>query len=238
MNGIPHINSAFDEDLEMLNKDLDTLGELASNQLREAISALNMKNVNVLDNIIQKDRQLDVLEDEIHNKVLNIMALRSPLAEDLRRVVVVLKIASILERVGDYAKNIAKRSKVILSNDESLSINHDFSALETQVQKMLKKSLKAYRQNNGDAFESMWEADEAADELHAIAFHDLLEKLVESRQQTMEVGSHLLFIAKNLERVGDYSTKIAELVYFIVSGMLPEDKRPKGNIGDVPKIKG
>ena len=222
-----HIVSAFDRDLSELNDMVARLGMMARNQLATALAALATQTAGQIDTIVSGDAALDELEQVINERAIEIIAMRSPMATDLRRLVVALKVSSVLERIGDYAKNIAKRTGVIIaeSSTEETAI---FVNIGAQVQSMLQDVMTAYTNGDADLAIRVWHSDRQVDEMHTRINLDLLQEMRKQAELTT-VNAHFLFIAKNIERVGDHATSIAEQVYFLVHGTMPDDERPKAD---------
>lgn len=223
-----HIVTAFDEDLAILNDMMAKMGALAETQLFASTEALITRNPSSLDDIIKRDKELDNLEAELNDKVIEIIALRAPLAEDLRRVIVALKVASTLERVGDLAKNIAKRNKVILSTSLKTQMLPSIKNMTSMVLKMLNKTLDAYVEVDAKTALEVMDSDIEVDKLNTVVFQSLIEEM-SSEQEQLKIGPHLLFVAKNIERVGDHVTAIAEQIYFLHHGEMPDQDRPKAD---------
>lgn len=223
-----HISSLFDEELIDLNNDVARLGALAESQLGQVMEAVRAHDKSNLETVINKDKELDEIEAGLNEKAITMIALRAPLAEDLRHVIVALKVATILERTGDYAKNIAKRMLKIDDKD-LLNGTKALGTMGNIVQEMLSNVLDAYMEKNVDKAMQVWQRDIDVDELHTSVFREMLEKM-ENNSISVESGSHLLFITKNLERIGDYATGMAEQVYFLVNGEMLSDERPKIDI--------
>lgn len=221
-----HIVSSFDNELAELNQMIARLGGLAESQLAAAMAALETRNSQPLSTLIANDEQLDVLEYEINERVIKLIAMRSPLAQDLRRVIAVLKVAAILERIGDYAKNIAKRAFVVIEEETDRADTISFSRMAVLVQQILNQVLDAYATDDTAAAMEVRQRDAEIDQLHTSLFHEILVKISKNPEQ-VSAGSHMLFIAKNLERIGDYATGIAEQIYFLNTGSFPSDDRPK-----------
>ncbi|MDA0332541.1 MAG: phosphate signaling complex protein PhoU [Proteobacteria bacterium] len=223
-----HISTAFDKDLLALNEMVQALGSLAIAQFETAIDALATQHVKTLDQIISNDAKLDDLEATIHEKALEVIALRSPHAKDLRQVLVALKIATILERTGDYARNIANRTKVIAqaSNENIPGVN--IGRMGQVAQQMLHDVMRAYDQHDVDLALAVWRRDIEVDHMHTAFYKEVLASMARD-PNLVATGAHLLFIAKNIERIGDYATGIAEQVHFLVRGAVPEDSRPKAD---------
>lgn len=223
-----HIVTAFDSDLTELNRMIAQLGGMAEQQLAAATELLDARNPAPIDALIAKDKELDALEFHLNERAIEIIAIRSPMATDLRRIIAAVKIASLLERIGDYAKNIAKRSRVIIDSETNRADSISLTRMASLVQQMLNQVLDAYAISDADLAMDVWDRDEQVDQLHTGMYRDLLA-MISAQSEVAEVSSHLLFIAKNIERIGDHTTGIAEQVYFLVNGTLPSDDRPKAD---------
>ena len=223
-----HIITAFDDDLAELNSSLQDLGRLAITQFELAIDALATQHQSKLNQIISDDVKLDELEAAIHEKALEVIALRSPRAQDLRHVLVALKIATILERTGDYARNIANRTKVIATAGNENIPGVNIGRMGQVTRDMLHDVMRAYATRDADKALDVWRRDIEVDHMHTAFYKEVLASM--SRDpNVVATGAHLLFIAKNIERIGDYATGIAEQVHFLVHGAVPEDSRPKAD---------
>ena len=223
-----HIITAFDDDLAELNSSLQDLGRLAISQFELAIDALATQHQTTLDQIISDDVKLDEIEAAIHEKALEVIALRSPRAQDLRHVLVALKIATILERTGDYARNIANRTKVIATAGNENIPGVNIGRMGQVTRDMLQDVMRAYATRDADKALDVWRRDIEVDHMHTAFYKEVLASM--SRDpNVVATGAHLLFIAKNIERIGDYATGIAEQVHFLVHGAVPEDSRPKAD---------
>ena len=154
--------------------------------------------------------------------------MRAPVARDLRRVIVTIKVAAVLERIGDYAKNIAKRSRVIIEHENSKSDNVSLARMAALVQQMLNQVLDAYVSKDSDLAMDVRDRDMEVDRLHTSLFREILARMSEAPEQ-VATGSHLLFIAKNIERIGDHTTGIAEQIFFLKHGRYPSEERPKAD---------
>ena len=223
-----HIITAFDEDLTTLNDIMARMGALAETQLFASTEALIARNPSDLDDIIKRDKELDDLEAVLNEKVIEIIALRAPRAEDLRRVIVALKVASTLERIGDLAKNIAKRNKVILYTTLKTQTLPSIRTMTSMVLKMLNKTLDAYVDVDALTALDVMESDIEVDKLNTVVFQSLIEEMSYDQEQ-LKIGPHLLFVAKNIERIGDHITAIAEQIYFLHHGEMPDQDRPKAD---------
>ncbi|MDG1691700.1 MAG: phosphate signaling complex protein PhoU [Alphaproteobacteria bacterium] len=223
-----HIVTAFDRDLAELNRMIAQLGGMAEQQLATATCLLDARDPAPIDALIAKDKELDALEFLLNERAIEMIAIRSPMATDLRRIIAAVKIASVLERIGDYAKNIAKRSRVIIASETNRSDSISLTRMASLVQQMLNQVLDAYATSDAESAMDVWDRDQEVDQLHTSMYRDLLQ-MISAQSEVAEVSSHLLFIAKNIERIGDHTTSIAEQVYFLVHGSLPSDDRPKAD---------
>ena len=223
-----HIVSSFDRDLAELNQMVARLGGLAEQQFAAAIDALENRDASSIEAIVSKDAELDQLEKDLNDRAIEVIATRAPMATDLRRILSAVKIAAVLERVGDYAKNIAKRSLVIISDETNRSDTISVGRIADIVQGMLREALDAYATSNADLAMDVWERDQEVDALYTGLNSDLLG-VIASGSEEANVSSHFLFIAKNIERIGDHTTAVAEQVYFQVHGEMPSEERPKAD---------
>ena len=223
-----HIVASFDEDLGELNTMLTRLGGLAEKQFADAMDALERRDIQNIDEIIARDAELDEMEFNLNERGIEIIALRAPVARDLRRVIVTIKVAALLERIGDYAKNIAKRSRVIIEHENSKSDNVSLARMAALVQQMLNQVLDAYVSKDSDLAMDVRDRDMEVDRLHTSLFREILARMSEAPEQ-VATGSHLLFIAKNIERIGDHTTGIAEQIFFLKHGRYPSEERPKAD---------
>ena len=221
-----HINTGFDEDLKTLNNNIAKLGGLAETQLYETMQSLADKNVYKFNKIINRDKKLDALEDEINKKVVEFLAIWSPIASDLRNVLVAHKISSILERIGDYSKNISRRSLIIIEDNHFSTLPVNIIGLGEHVQKMLHNVLDAYMERDVDLAMEIWSQDIDIDRLYLSLFKELTSIMHDNPEEIKDL-THMVFISKNLERIGDHATAIAKQIYFLVNGSMPPDHRPK-----------
>ena len=223
-----HIVKSFDEELLKLDNMVVEMGGLAESQLTDAISALVRRDAELAGRVVAKDRRIDDIETEIHNFVLRLLATRQPVAVDLRIILASLKISSSLERIGDYAKNIAKRTtpiaKVLAMGGTAQSI----ARMAAMVQGMIKNVLDAYINRDLDMAADVRARDEEVDQMHTSLFRELLTYMIED-PRNITAATHLVFTAKNVERIGDHATGIAEQVHFMVAGELPGEMRPKSD---------
>ena len=220
-----HIVKSFDKELATLDRMIAELGGLAETQIAAAMNALVKRDAEKAELVRAADIELDKLEEQINEQVVRLLALRHPVAEDLRLVVAALKISNDLERIGDYAKNIAKRTPVI-AQSPPLGALTSLRRMGSLVTEMIKDVLDAYLERDGAKALDVRQRDEEVDALHTSLFRELLTYMAEDHR-SITPSTHLLFIAKNIERVGDLTTNVAEQVHYMVSGEIPADIRPK-----------
>nr|WP_294849566.1 phosphate signaling complex protein PhoU [uncultured Sphingomonas sp.] len=220
-----HTLKAFDDDLDRLRALISQMGGLAEHSIRESMRALSQRDLEGAKQIIEDDKKLDALEIETERRAVQLIALRAPMAGDLRDVVAALKISGVVERIGDYAKNIAKRIPLIdnVGKIEALSLMPEMARIATE---MVHDVLNAFVNRDADAAVRVIERDQAVDDFYNSIFRTLLTFMMENPHNIGQ-STHLLFIAKNIERVGDHATNIAEMVYFAATGEHYVD-RPKG----------
>jgi len=223
----PHTVKSYEEELKNLNNNIVKMGTLCEEALRKSINALITNNADEADKIIKNDEEIDKFENLIEQQVVNLIALRQPLAIDLRETVTALKISSDLERIGDLSKNIAKRS-LLLSSNLSKNLIDILNTLSENVQKQLKSVIDSYLERSSSMAINVWESDEKIDNLTNQCMQTSIDFLKED-PKNLQNGTHLLFVSKNLERMGDHTTNIAEQVYFLVKGEYLEGDRPKNS---------
>ena len=223
----PHTVKSYEEELKNLNNNIVKMGTLCEEALRRSINALVTNNADEADKTIKNDEEIDKFENLIEQQVVNLIALRQPLAIDLRETVTALKISSDLERIGDLSKNIAKRS-LLLSSNLNKNLIDILNTLSENVQKQLKSVIDSYLERSSSMAINVWESDEKIDNLTNQCMQVSIDFLKED-PKNLQNGTHLLFVAKNLERMGDHSTNIAEQVYFLVKGEYLEGDRPKNS---------
>ncbi|HOY79335.1 MAG TPA: phosphate signaling complex protein PhoU [Hyphomonadaceae bacterium] len=220
-----HTVRSFSQDLEELSGDLARMGGLAEDMLSDAIQAIATRDLVLAETVVARDPQIDALQVEAEKKILRLLALRQPLARDLRQTISALKIASELERIGDLAKSIAKRVKLVDSIEVPAALK-GVARMGKLVNAQLKRVLDAYSALETEAAGKVWSRDEEVDEHYQSLFREVVSYMIED-PRTISACAHLLFVAKNLERIGDHCTNIAEEVHFLVTGeQLPTD-RPK-----------
>jgi phosphate transport system protein len=224
-----HTVKAFDEDIGQLRGLLAQMGGLAEEAIDNAMDALKRHDLDAAAAIVAGDKRIDALEAEVERLAVRLIALRAPMADDLREVVAALKIASVLERIGDYAKNIAKRVKAIDGKNviEPLSL---LPAMATMANDMVRDVLNAFAARDADAARRVCEQDRAVDDFYNSIFRTLVTFMMEN-PASISQAAHMLFIAKNLERVGDHATNVAEMVYYTATGEHLGD-RDQGDVID------
>lgn len=225
--GTMHTVKSFDEDLRQLRSYISQMGGLAEAQIMGAIDALSSRDQDKARDIVAADRAIDDLEVEAERHAVQTIARRQPLADDLREVISALKIAALLERIADYAKNIAKRATV-LSQTDPVQPMVIIPEMGRTVTHMLKDVLDAYGSRDAEKAHAVWVRDQNVDDLYNSLFRSLLTYMMENPQK-ITPSTHVMFIAKNLERIGDHATNIAEIIYFNVTGNYMEADRPKSD---------
>ena len=224
-----HIVTSFSEELEQLSTNVSKMGGLAEAQLQSAIDAITRRDMALADRTVSQDQQLDDLEILIEENAVELIALRQPMALDLREAMTAIKIAADLERIGDLAKNISKRSLVIFQDYETSNrLVQGLSRMGKLALGQLKLVLDAYTNRDVEMANKVWLSDEEIDEMYNSVFRELLTYMMED-PRTIGMCTHLLFVAKNIERIGDHATNIAETVSYLVTGDRVVGERPKGD---------
>ncbi len=221
-----HIHSAFDKDLEGVQAMVMKMGGLVEEAILHAAEALEKRDVDLAEQVRRNDRVIDDLEEAIHTECARIIALRAPIATDLRTVLTVMRIVGGLERSGDYAKNLAKRSLVLAQMPPIEGAAGSISRMARAVVGLLRDALDAYIARDAEMADDVRRRDADIDQMYTAIFREFLTHMMED-PRNITPTMHLHFIAKNIERVGDHATGIAEQVIYLVTGRLPEDPRPK-----------
>jgi phosphate transport system protein len=219
-----HIVKSHDDEQTALRDTLIYMGKLAASQLDAALNALTQRNAATAREVIASDERIDALEQQINHDAIRLIQ-RGPLASDLRVILAALRVASDIERIGDYAANIAKRS-LVLNQSPPLSHTRGLDALGRMAAHQLRDVLRAYQQRDGDDALRVRDADAELDALYTGLFRELLTYMMED-PRAITPCTHLLFMAKNLERIGDHATNIAENVWFLLHGDTPLPPRNK-----------
>ena len=223
-----HIASAFDRDLEAIQARIMKMGGMVEAAIRDASRSLETRDEELAEQVRAGDKAIDGLEELINEEAARVIALRAPIAVDLRVVLSVMKISGNLERIADYAKNIAKRTGVLAQmspvNDSAAALRR----MAREVELMLKNALDAYVQRDAELAEDVIMQDREVDQMYNALFREFLTFMMED-PRNITPCMHLHFIAKNIERMGDHATSIAEQVVYLVSGERPEEARPKAD---------
>lgn len=223
-----HIVTSFEVDLKKLRDMIAGMGGLVERAVADASTGLLERDATLASRVIEADPKIDAEERAVEQFAVRLLALRQPVADDLRQVVQALKVITDLERIGDYAANIAKRSLVINQVASSFALS-GLGQMAALVQQNLKSSIDAVGEADPQKAVAVWRADQAVDDLYNTIFRELITYMMEDAR-SITACTHLLFIAKNLERIGDHTTNIAELTYYAVTGDSLPDFRPKGDL--------
>jgi phosphate transport system protein len=222
-----HLIKSFDQELKRLHDMITQMGGIVENQVALAAEAIMNRDAAAATRVVEEDPRVDALEREVEQFVIRMLALRQPVAGDLRQVVAALKITGDLERIGDYAANVAKRSIVLAQHSLPLSLA-GLAHMARLVQDNLKTIIDAMGEFDADKAMQVWRSDLVVDDLYTAIFRELITYMMED-PRNITPCAHLLFIAKNLERIGDHATNVAETVYYAVTGESLPDARPKGD---------
>jgi phosphate transport system protein len=222
-----HIIKSYDDELSRLNKIIVEMGGLAESQLASAIDSVVQRDSDLAGRVVEADAAVDQLERDLDNLAIRLLALRQPMARDLREIVVALKIASDLERICDYAANVAKRS-IALSQAPPIQPVYALPRMGRLALLLVKDVIDAYVERDPEKALAVWNRDEELDEMYASIFREFLTYMMED-PRNIGACTHLLFMAKNIERIGDHATNIAENLYYLVHGTPLTQARPKGD---------
>lgn len=220
-----HIVKAYDDDLASLKSMLSEMGGMAEDQLAKSIDALTHRDTKLADSVVQADEKIDAMEIAIEEKAVLTIAKRQPMARDLRNIMVAIRIAADIERIGDLAKNIAKRSHAIHDMIPP-RLTKGLVRMGELSQAQLKLVLDAFATSDSEKALDVWRHDEDIDALYNSIFRELLTYMMEDPRM-IGACTHLLFATKNIERIGDHATNIAENIYYLVHGEMLKEKRPK-----------
>lgn len=222
-----HTVRAYDEELSRLDSIILRMGGLAETQLAGALEALDKRDLELAERIRVSDGKIDALHEEAQTFTLRLLALRQPLAVDLRHIFCALQISAAIERIGDYAANVAKRTRV-LHAAPPLPVLDDLLALGRVVQKEIGEIFDAYATCDAERAVGVWKRDVHTDDMYTTLFHNLLETMARD-PELVGTGAHLMFIAKNIERIGDHATNIAESIHLRVRGIPLKESRPRAD---------
>ena len=223
-----HILSSFDDDLKKLNDNLLKLGNGALTNFDSCINNFGTQDIIEIDKVINGDIILDELDDKVQKLGFEIIALRAPQAADLRRVIVALKIATIFERIGDYSRNISNRTKLLIELNYSDLPGVNIGKMGQKTLTMIEDVIESYTNEDDKLAVKVRNSDVKIDKMHTQYYLEIVASM-QRNKKLAPTGAHLLFIAKNIERVADYVTDIAEQVYFLVNGSVLTDERPKAD---------
>ena len=222
-----HLIRSFDQELKRLRDMMTEMGGIVESQVALAAVAIMERDTGAATRAVEEDPRVDALERQVEQFVIRMLALRQPLAGDLRHVVAALKMTGDLERIGDYAANVAKRSIVLAQ----FALPYSLAGLAHMirlVQENLKLTIDAIGDSDTDKATQVWRSDLMVDDIFTVIFRELITYMMED-PRNITPCTHLLFIAKNLERIGDHATNIAETIYYAVKGESLPDARPKGD---------
>jgi len=228
-----HIASAFDRDLEAIQAQIMKMGGLVENAILEAAISLEKRDEERAEAVRQGDKAIDALEEIINEEAARVIALRAPTAKDLRLVLSVIKVSANLERIGDYAKNLAKRTGVLSQMEPVNGSAASLRRMAKEVEGMLKDSLDSYVARDAALAQDVIDRDIQVDQMYNALFREFLTFMMED-PSNITACMHLHFIAKNIERMGDHVTSIAEQVVYLVTGSIPDEARPKGDKTSLP----
>lgn len=221
-----HIVSAFTEELERLSADILRMGGIVEQMITDSCNAVLHNDLELAAEVIERDPQVDKMEEEAERQIVSLIARRQPMAHDLRSVFAALKVSGELERIGDLSKNIGKRA---LNLDAAVfpAMRSGVARMAGPVSRQLHQVLNAYASGNAAEAKTVWESDDEIDQHYNALFREMLTYMIEDPRSISD-GAHMLFMAKNLERIGDHCTNIAEFVYFQITGEhLMQHERPK-----------
>lgn len=223
-----HIVKSFHDQLEALSTGIVQMGGLCETQLASAIDAIAKRDLALAEQVVASDARIDAMEEHIEQQVVRLLALRQPLALDLRETLAALKISHDLERIGDLAKNVAKRALVISRDAPDVQLTQGLARMGRQALAQVKNVLDAFARRDANAAMTVWRRDDEIDEIYNSLFRELLTYMMEDPRK-IGPSTHLLFIAKNFERIGDHATNIAETVHYAVTAGKIGDERPKSD---------
>ena len=224
-----HTTKAFDSDLQELTRLVAEMGGLAERQIVDSVDALVRRDAVLGARVVATDQEVDHLQRVIEERAVLTIARRQPMAVDLRAIVGALRVATDLERIGDLSKNIGKRVTALDNDFQPLQLIRGLEHMTELVQAQVKNVLDAYAAHDLPAAMDVWKGDEEVDAICTSLFRELLTYMMED-PRNISLCIHLMFCAKNIERIGDHATNIAETVFYMVEGQPILDKRPKGDM--------
>ena len=223
-----HISSAYDRDLEAITTLIMRMGGMVEQAILDTAQALTSRDVDLAERVRKGDKAIDKLEIEINDAAARTIALRAPVSKDLRSILTVLRLAASLERIGDYAKNIAKRTSVLVEMPLIEGAETALKRMAREVQGMLRETLDAYIRGDADMAEDVRQHDHEVDQMYNALFREFLTHMMED-PRNITPCMHLHFMAKNIERMGDLTTNMAEQVIYLVTGEMPDEARQKSD---------
>jgi len=229
-----HIVKSFDDELTQLNIAIARMGELSQTQLAGAIDAMLVRDTAVAARVVREDFEVDELEREVDTRAIRVLALRQPIARDLRQVLSALRIGIEFERICDFAANIAKRAIALDSHSPDEWIN-EIAELGNLALAQIANVVTSFRERDANKALAVWAEDEAIDDYHTGIYRGLIDWM-KGDPTRVAIGTHLLFMAKNIERIGDHATNVAESVYYLITGDTLSGPRPKGATSSLEKV--
>ncbi|MEG9861309.1 MAG: phosphate signaling complex protein PhoU [Parvularculales bacterium] len=230
MTETEHTVKAYGQKLDDIFHRISRMGDLATEQMLHSVTIIREFDNQQAKQIIATDEALDAMEKEVLEHITSVLALHQPMARDLRDIIAALQISSALERVGDMAKNIAKRMMTTQEQALPQDLLTPIAAMGEAVHGQLVKVMTAYSNRQTELAEDVWNTDEEIDKMHNTVFNSILGAIKGEQDSVISSWVHLLFISKNIERVGDYATNIAETITFMVGDEVPGNKRPKADV--------
>jgi len=229
-----HIVKSFDDELNKLSDLVSRMGGLAEEQIERAIDALQKRDGVAATETIENDRKIDALQLEIEELAIQMIVRRQPLAADLRHTVAALKIAPLIERIGDYAKNIGRRT-LALNQSPPVKPLFTIPRMGRMARNMVQDVLDAFSNNDVEKARAVWERDAELDDMYDSLFRELLTYMMED-PRSITACTHLLFVARNIERIGDLATNISELIHYQVEGVALDEARPKADQASITVV--
>ncbi|MBL4811834.1 MAG: phosphate signaling complex protein PhoU [Rhodobacteraceae bacterium] len=224
-----HIASAYDRELEALQALIIKMGGLVEEAILDGARALQRRDKELAEQVRKRDKAIDALEVRVNEEAAQLIALRAPVSKDLRIILSVLRLAGNLERLGDYAKNIAKRTSVLVEMPSMSGSDVTLRRMARDVQSMLKDTLDAFIQRDEKLAAEIILRDQDVDQMYNSLFREYLTFMMED-QRNITACMHLHFIAKNIERMGDLVTNMSEQIIYLTTGSMPEEERPKSDV--------
>ena len=229
-----HIVKSYDEELKRLTNAIAEMGGAAESQLDQAIQAVARRDSELAGRVVRNDGAIDRLEEIVQTQTMRLLALRQPVARDLRDILAAIKIASDIERIGDLAANIAKRA-IALNQSAPVRPVTAVPRMGKLAQQAIKDVIDAYLEHDPQKALAVWKRDDDLDDLTSSLFRELLTYMMED-PRNIGLSTHLLFGAKNIERVGDHTTNIAENIHYLITGGAPKGERPKEDATSITPV--